>query len=280
MSILDWAAFTVPIEFTEKQPGENAFQKRIQRVVDKLAEWLPDVLVHSTENLSVTTSQRPYRRAWKCPNMGWVINADWKRKECLIVFNGSACEQLRKVGGLAHKQVLLMVAESGTRLDLATDIETMMDIKEIEVAGWTERISSTSYITSSSGDTLYVGSRKSEACARIYRYRDPHPRAHLMRVEHELKQGRARAVASIAALHGIEAAQLSVASRFDYKHHALLDRFTGETYKIETEAHKKDKAKTEIWLMTQCAPAFQKLVKEGVIDDPKAWVKKYMLGDI
>ncbi len=212
--------------------------------------------------------------------MGWAINCDPKRKEALIVFNGTACAQLRKLDNIAITQVLLAVSKTGTRLDLATDVETLMDIKEIEVAGWTSRISSTSFIASGTGNTLYVGSRKSEAFARIYRYTTPHPRAHLMRIEHELKKDRAKAVASIAAIHGIDDAQNSVASKFDYQHPTLVETFDGVTHKIETAQHKRDKARTEIWLMTQCAPAFQRLVAEGVIENPKAWVKKYMLGNI
>lgn len=280
MTILDWAAFTIPIDCTDEEPLPAAFKARVEKSVDNLTRLLPTILKYSTENLTVTTSQRPYRTAYTCPVMGWIINCDTKRKEALIVFNGTACSQVRRLEEKAQHELLLAVSETGTRLDLATDVETLMDLREIEVSGWTERISSTSFITSGTGDTLYVGSRKSEAFARIYRYRKPHPRAHLMRIEHELKKDRARAVALLAAKHGIDAAQISVAAKFDYKHPALQDVFSGHAYKIETEAHKRDKAKTEIWLMTQCAPAFQRLVKDGVIADPRAWVDKYLLGGL
>lgn len=233
----------------------------------------------STAALVPATPQRPYRRAWACPNTGWRINADWKRKEALIVFNGAACEMLRKIGRDAERQVLLQVSVSGSRLDLATDITTVLPVREVEQAGWSKRITSNSFISSQRGDTLYVGARSSGAFARVYRYAAPHPRHALLRVEHELKKEQARAVAQIARDHGVLAAQRSVAAKFDYKHPIIKRTFEGTTRAIVTERHERELAKTEAWLITQCAPAFQRLVRKGVIADPADWVKRYMLGD-
>jgi len=243
-----------------------------------MVELLPIVGLISTESIIPCKPQRPYTLAWQCPLVGWVINADPRRKEALIVFNGQACQQVRKMGADAMNQLMAAVSASGTRLDLATDIDTMIDIKLIQDAGWTKRITTTSYIQSGTGDTLYIGSRKSEAFARVYRYKSPHPRAGKLRVEHELKKGRAKAVAAIACRYGVDTAQRSVANSFDYQHVVITDAFSGATRRIQTEEHSKTAAKTEMWLLTQCAPAFIRLVAEGVISDPELWVKKYMLG--
>lgn len=278
MSILDWCAFTLPIEHTERQPSENAFHQRVIRVCAKMEELFPAVMQFSVDALTVATPQRPYRRAWACPNTGWRINADATRREALIVFNGGACEMLRKIGTEAERQVLLQAIETGTRVDLATDISTELPIKDVEGAGWAKRITSTSFITSNTGETLYVGSRKSGAFARVYRYAAPHPRCGLLRVEHEMKKEQARAVASIAAVHGVDAAQRSVAAKFNYGHPVLIKTFAGSARPIVTESHERTLAKTEIWLMTQCAPAFQKLVAAGVITDAQEWCNRYMLG--
>lgn len=279
MTIVDWCAFTLPIACTEEQPLPFAFRKRVADVTNDLGDLLPAVMQFSTEALVHATPQRPYRQAWACPNTGWRISADWKRKEVLIVFNGAACEMVRKIGRDAERQVLLQVVESGTRLDLATDITTVLAVKEVEQAGWSNRITSTSYISSLKGDTLYIGSRSSGAFARVYRYAEPHPRHALLRVEHEMKKEQARAVAQIAAVQGVEFAQRSVAAKFDYQHPIVARAFEGASTQVVTERHERTMAKTEIWLLTQCAPAFQRLVREGVIADPAAWVKKHMLGD-
>lgn len=278
MSILDWVSFTLPIQHTDSKPSEHAFQQRVINVTAKLNDIMPTVMSYSVDDLNVATPQRPYRRAWSCPNTGWRINADPQRSEALIVFNGGACETLRKMGAEAIREVLYQVIETGTRLDIATDIPTMVTIKDIERAGWSPRIKTTSYLASMSGDTLYVGSRKSGAFARVYRYAEPHPRAGLVRVEHELKKDQARAVAHIAAVHGLDIAQRSVAAKFAYEHPILQKAFSGSSRPVVTERHERTLARTEIWLMSQAAPAFQRLVAEGVIDDPRAWVERYMLG--
>jgi len=279
MAILDWCAFTLPIARTERQPSEHEFRMRIVDVTVQMGKLFPTLMKHSVADLEVATPQRPYRRAWSCPNIGWRINADWKREEVLIVFNGAACDLLRKIGDEAQRDILLQAIESGSRIDLATDVETSLDIKEIEHAGWAKRITSTGFISSHTGDTLYIGSRKSGAFARVYRYAPPHPRSGLLRIEHELKKEQARAVAKIAAIHGVDEAQRSVAAKFNYQHPLLLEVFAGTSSPIVTERHERTMARTEIWLMTQAAPAFQRLVRDGVITDPAAWVKKYMLGD-
>jgi len=279
MTILDWCAFTRPIQYTEEQPFQNTFMRRVMLVTAAFHDLMPAVMQHAAKDLVHTTPQRPYRQAWACPNVGWHINADWKRKEALIVFNGSACEMLRQIGPAAIRQVLLLAIETGTRLDLATDIETALSVRAVEKAGWAKKIRSTSFISSQTGDTLYIGSRSSGAFARVYRYADPHPRHALLRIEHEMKKEQARSVAQIAAVHGIETAQRSVAAKFSYKHPEIKEAFEGDVERIVTERHERTLAKTEIWLMTQAAPAFQRLVAEGVIDDPAAWVKKHMLGN-
>lgn len=280
VSIIDWAAFTIPIDYTERQPNEPQFRARVVKVTEHLLKIIPTIMQVVVDDLEPTAAQRPYRRAYLCPNTGMRINADIARREALIVFNGGACSTVRKIGAQAMTELLLAVAESGSRLDIATDIETDLGVKAVADAGWNPRMKSTSLIVSSMGETLYIGSRKSTAFARVYRYLPPHPRARLLRVEHELKKEQARAVAGMAAIHGVELAQRSVADKFGYNASLLKKTFAGPVRDIKTERTQRTLARTELWLMTQAAPAFQRLVKQGVIDDPEAWVKRYMLGDI
>lgn len=280
MSIIDWAAFTVPISYTEQPPSEHLFRERIVSVTETLLDLIPTIMQHVIADLHPCQAQRPYRRGYLCPNTGLRINADVARREALIVFNGGACETVSKMGAEALQELMLAVIDSGTRLDIATDIATDLSVTAVSAAGWSKRIKSTSLIKSSMGETLYIGSRKSNGFARIYRYRAPHPRGEKLRVEHELKKQQARAVASIVAVHGVETAQRSIADKFDYQHPVLREVFSGAVRPIKTERTERTLARTEIWLMTQCAPAFQKLIREGVIDDPRAWVERYMLGGL
>lgn len=279
MSIIDWVAFTYPITYTELPPFRHEMITRIKDVLDKLADEMPLVFVHTTDSWLQTQPQRPYTMGWLCPDTGIRINADPKRKECLIVFNGSCCETIRKMGVEAENQVMFQLEQTGTRLDIATDIGSMAEIKAIADKGWAKRIVSTSFIKSYAGQTLYIGSRKSEAFCRVYRYNPPHPRSKLIRVEFELKKERARAVANIIIHDGVVVAGRSVAARFDIKHATVANAFQGKIVPIKTRTAERSQAKTEHWLLTQAVPAFIRLCEDGVIEDPRSWVNRYMLGN-
>jgi hypothetical protein len=279
MSIIDWAAFTVPIDYSEELPMRHAMVERAKRVLDVLADRLPIGFQFSGGAWTTCVPQRPYTMAWVCPNLGIRLNADPKRREALVVFNGAACDQLRKIGVAAINEVLFQVQQTGTRLDLATDILSSVDIKDIEAGGWAKRILSTSYIKSYAGQTLYIGSRKSEALCRVYRYNPPHPRSALIRVEFELKKDRAKTVAELALHESVDLAARSVAARFAIAHPTIEQAFSGSTRPIKTVATERSQAKTEHWLLTQAVPAFIRLCEDGVIDDPRRWVDRYMLGN-
>jgi len=280
VTILDWAAFTLPIAYTERQPLPNEFQQRIEKVMAQMGELMPIITAYCADYLMFVTPQRPYRQAYACPNVGFRINADWKRREALIVFNGQACQMVQGIGVAAIIELLVRVEATGSRLDFATDISTLVSPADVQERGWSKRIVSKSYIQSQQGNTLYIGSRKSDAFCRVYRYNPPHPRSDKLRIEFELKKQRARAVAGIAIVDGVETAARSVAARYEFGHEVVLDAFAGHIRQIKTEAHMRSMASTEMWLLTQAAPAFLRLVKEGVISDPKAWVGRYFLGNI
>ncbi len=241
---------------------------------------MPIITVHCADYLTLVTPQRPYRRAYACPNVGFRINADWQRKEALIVFNGQACEMVRGIGRAAVIELLVRVEATGSRLDFATDISTQVSPADVQARGWSKRIISRSYIQTTQGNTLYIGSRKSDAFCRVYKYNPPHPRSDKLRVEFELKKQRARAVAGIAIVEGVETAARSVAARYEFGHDTVREAFAGHIRQIKTEAHMRSMASTEMWLLTQAAPAFLRLVREGVISDPRAWVDRYLLGNI
>lgn len=280
MTIIDWAAFTLPIEHTEAKPSEYGFQQRVNRTVAQMAELMPLITAHCADYFTLVTPQRPYRKAYACPNVGFRINADWKRKEVLVVFNGQSCEFVRGLGTAACIELLVRVEATGSRLDFATDITTLVSPQDVQEQGWSKRIVSKSYVQSSQGRTLYIGSRKSDAFCRVYRYNPPHPRSDKLRIEFELKKDRARAVAGIAIVDGVGTAARSVAARYEFGHQDVLDAFRGHIRQIKTEAHNRSMASTEQWLLTQAAPAFLRLVREGVIADPRAWVDRYLLGNI
>lgn len=96
---------------------------------------------------------------------------------------GKACAYLHASQRL--QAVVLKALEVGnvTRLDIAVDMETDTDPRDFVEQRSNKRQKSVETAVSSTGTTCYIGSRKSDRYARVYRYNDPHPRADLLRCE-------------------------------------------------------------------------------------------------
>ncbi len=83
-----------------------------------------------------------------------------------------------------------------TRIDVAIDLASELD--PIAHAD-TVDVRSKTVITSDVGSTLYIGSRKSNTFARVYRYNEPHDRAGVTRIEVEFKGNAAKTIAAAIA---------------------------------------------------------------------------------
>jgi len=92
-------------------------------------------------------------------------------------------------------QVLADYADCLSRVDLAVDIDTVTTPLSFDAQCSPDRVNTRSKMSSSTGETVYIGSRSSERFVRVYRYKPPHPRIHLLRVEFQLKGDYARALA-------------------------------------------------------------------------------------
>jgi hypothetical protein len=166
-----------------------------------------------------------------------------------------------------------------TRLDVTTDIETDCTPMEFVNAGYSDRIKSRASYNSPTGSTEYVGSRSSNRLGRVYRYVAPHPRSHLLRVEHELKKEAARAAAAWMLAYGVESVQASIGAEMGWKH-PLWTPEQPSAGRIGVPRGDRTLGKTELWLRSQAAPAFAKLYAAGLIEDPEAWLKEVFLSKI
>jgi len=149
-----------------------------------------------------------------------------------------------------------------TRIDLATDIDTALQPSEFCGAGYSKRILSTSTIDSPSGQTVYIGSRKGERMARVYRYHAPHPRSHLLRVEVELKGEAAKGATSEMSRVSLIDLTNAVNLAFDWQHPLWLEGKLMVS-KIPARAYDNDHAQTLRWLRLAVTPAMKKLHANG-----------------
>lgn len=225
----------------------------------------------------VGAGRRPYASSFRNSSKGVAVFWSGKASHALIEVSGKGMLAIRQH---ALETALLNVClPRVTRIDIATDIDT--DIRPIEFVQQRDkkRSKSDGHYNSRDGQTEYVGSRQSERCARVYRYAPPHPRAHLLRVEHECKGDTAKVVVAGVLSQGVETVQRDLGFRMGWLHPTWEpDQQVKATYALP--AKHRENAKTELWLRTQAATSFAKLVKNGTIDNPEAWLREVFLSPL
>lgn len=158
-----------------------------------------------------------------------------------------------------------MVANTVTRVDLAIDIATDELPFDVVDAGYSGRIRTVSRVDSPTGQTVYLGSPKSDRMARIYVYRDG-PRAGLLRFEFVARRTQAKAVASaIAAGASVVDAVSGMAQHYRLQT-PLLEDLTNAAH-VQAAYSDRQTSKTKRWLLRQVRPALLRLHDSGDIDD-------------
>jgi len=182
----------------------------------------------------------------------------------LFTLTGRACDPIRDEA--SSRCFVREIASLLTRFDYAIDFRSDVLPSEFVNARSHKAFRTISYINSDTGQTCYVGSRKSDRFCRVYRYRKPHPRAHLLRVEYVFRRSMARAAAE-------QYLQETDLNRF----HAKLFNTYGFNHEITRSAvsveerinaptvdrHTED---TIAWLYKQVVPALQRVIASGGFD--------------
>lgn len=272
--IVDWISFTIMIE--------QDFSSRVT-ILDSWDNFLyaferfsPDMNRYFMESIldgwKPSRGRSPYSHSWS-NDAGFVVFYSPKLPHALIEITGTGCDRLRKDHVL--NKVLHTVRHRVTRFDFAVDVECETKPSEVVEDGISGRFKSKSNIISETGETQYVGSRKSDRYLRVYRYNAPHPRSGLMRYEFVFKKQLARDM-----LQSYVAGEFNDDRMMSYCGHAFgieHETFSTKAKPIPTHIYRKERenAGTLRWLVAQCAPAFKKLVKQGVIENPEEFIKEY-----
>lgn len=188
-----------------------------------------------------------------------------KRGVVLIEHTGAGCEILQSRDILTA--VVSEYAHRATRVDVASDIltEAMPADFVLEVAK-TSGTTASGHQHSKSGQTFYIGSRKSDRTCKVYRYFPPHPRAQYLRIEYTYKHKQAKVVAALLAL-GRSPDEIAISSgqRYGWQH-ACYKPEAATDLEIRAWRPERRSGKTVNWLYSQCVPAIARLVSEGVLD--------------
>lgn len=209
--------------------------------------------------------QRPYAYGQRNARIGVFV---WfgGHSNALIQFSGSGCKYLDRNGML--ERVMASACDRMTRLDIAIDIETETSPLEFVSAGYSDRIKTYGEQRSPSGDTCYVGSRKSQKFCRVYRYHAPHPRHKLLRIEYETKASQAKIAARSILENGVVYAADSLTEYYNWQHEEKPMNYD-MVEKMQGEVSTRSDAKTMHWILSQVAPAIRRLVENGTIDNPE-----------
>ncbi len=222
-------------------------------------------------------SRAPYTDAWVQVSQGVTLFASPNLTHACIEISGQGCEQMLRNGNF--EAVLVCCKGRVTRIDIACDIETTVSPSEFVAVLKHDRMRTSGNVISSTGETCYVGSQKSERYARVYRYNEPHPRSHLLRVEHVFRKAYAKKVAEQIAVSGIEEVGLASGLAFGWAH-GVWQPSVVDSPDISITKERGNSGNTVFWLVNSCAPAFKRLVQNGGITDPEAFINRYFLDKV
>jgi len=272
---IDWLSFSFPIG-AETHP-ENGW--KADDVMSELRRYTGDGLreLFETDEVKHEGGRAPY--AHSIALRGGILAIYWggRLNHGLVQIHGQGMAFVREKQ--IERDLLLIAAERVTRIDLATDISSSTRPIEFVQQRSSTRHQAHASMHSKSGETEYVGGRTSNRFARVYRYCLPHPRAHLLRVEHEVKGELAKKVVPEILSMGVETVQERLGLSFGWQHPDWQPVHQNLT-KVKGIPNDRTAARTEIWLRTQAASAFHKLVKSGIIEQPELWLKEVFLDSL
>lgn len=270
--LVDWLSFTVPIDTLSSIPPQFALRKCISRVRHVTTGLLP--LSLDAQAFTEYTGRVPYDTRFTDAATGTSIFCGPHVGHLLVELSGRGCQSIRDAGQMAD--TLLSVVSHLTRLDVAVDMETQTDPRSFTKKHHGKRFQSMSQFTSRTGITSYVGSTKSDRFARVYRYKEPLPRHHLLRAEHVFRADWARRVGALIVSKGILAAAQYCQQVWGWRHAAWdlpeSEGLLAAATQLDTRRPNKIR-----WLLTQVFPAMRKMADEGILDDLRGFVEEHLL---
>jgi len=274
-TMIDWLSFTFPVG-SETHPEQGW---RFEDIQNAFRSYTGDGVSGLFSGCEVMHEggRAPYSHRASMHNGIFALYWSGRLNHALLECHGQGMAYAREQG--LQKDLLMVASERVTRLDIATDIETATTPLEFVSKRANKAQTAHASFHSNTGETEYIGGRTSKRFARVYRYRIPHPRAHLLRVEHEIKGSLAKQVLPEIVSVGVEEVQTRLGVSFGWLHPDWTP--IGQNLnKIKDIPNDRTLAKTELWLRTQAASAFKKLVAQGIIQDPVNWLREVFLDQI
>lgn len=267
---LDWLSFT--LDRGEGVVSSSGLYHEAKELLRRTSHEHQAYIFDGT-GFDICGGRAPYRYALARDDNGVRIFGGGAQTGILYEISGRACEGLRT--DEAARSFLSPIIERVTRLDYAVDIRGETRPTSFCNERKHQGFRSLSYIRSETGETVYVGSPKSDRFCRVYRYNSPHPRSHLLRIEFVFRRGlakdAARAICSVGSKQQFIAA---LGNTYGWAHKDWTPEVETDE-RLKTAIVTRADEDTVAWLYKQVAPALRRLIRTDGIDLAK-WLEYVM----
>jgi hypothetical protein len=258
---IDYYSFIIPVRIVIYENERETLNHAIQEFL----RFVPDIEHHKfgLGNWGIEQSRGFYSTRIRHEISGVAISFGTVNSHLFCELSGRACNNFDAIDAL--DPLINATKDKCSRIDFAVDIATECDPEHFCTKRGGNSFKSNGTIVSPSGKTCYLGSRKSERMARVYRYAPPHPRSGFLRVEAEYKGDAAKAAASHFTETDIRTACVDAHKPFGWLHDDWnTEGDAGE--KIAYTAYRPSNASTVRWLYGDVITALRKAIQEGLVD--------------
>lgn len=259
---LDWLSFTLDIvtEPTTALSADQMWRARLKREHPELYKFM----VGEGHQFEYRTGRPPYRYGFQRDDNAVLVMVGSNTSTMLVELTGRFFTTLKRLEQIQN--MLLPIADFVTRIDVAVDMETTARPAEFANTRKKAKTISLGFMSSPTGETVYLGSQKSDRFARIYRYEEPHPRAKLLRFEAVYRRGYAKSLAkTILEATAWDQVTVSVEKPYGFQHEAWKPG--SETpLKISLPHTSREEDRTIVWLYNTVAPALCRMIQSGALD--------------
>lgn len=256
-NLIDWLSISLPVSSffqIEDTTGKYTIEEGLKTHYAWLSQWLL-----SYDDIEGGQGRRVFNRSAHSSRGGFTVFWRDTLPYSLVEITGTGMAELRR-----HKLIgkfLNLYGDMLTRIDVSRDIECDTDPRVFAQMRDEKRFQSYKEEFSPDGISYLVGSKSSDRFALVYRYKPPHPRAHLLRVEHRLKDEQAKITAKAIMRDGLAHVVGQLGNTFGWTHPAWsLNPALG---KAPTAPRDSKQGKTERWLLTSVVQAVDKVIKNG-----------------
>jgi len=267
---LDWFSFTFPITMLGEKDNEYTLSHILSAFHDHTGQRLFRVVEGSL--WTWVQSAGFYTHRIQHPKSHISISWNAGNPYALCELSGQSCDLVLQT--VSTHELALSASGRATRLDFAVDIENDCTPEAFAALRNERAFRAYAFYTTETGDTVYIGSRKSDRMARVYRYNPPHPRAHLLRVEAEYKGDAAKMICDVLSLESLTFTTLTAHAPFGWTHE-LWQTNNVQPGKVAARHYNRSDASRLRWLNTVVAPAIKQAAQEGMID-LQEWIQEYL----